>query len=434
MLAAVRHAIGLAAVAALGAAAIAAPEAPPEGPLTVGRAVELALARDARIVSLQRAVEAARAARGAALDIRDPEVRVTFGTVTQTETGFLGSVSTDVDQMETSLRLFPPNPAVVAAERRRGMAAIRKAEADLEAMKRLVAVEVKTACLELRYLEEDLRLNDRLAALRGEAQEALRARLSGGAALADETMIAALKRVEALGDRARLEREAAVARGQLAALVGRPAAGLAAPAAESAEPLPAESPALADPEATARAVRWDVEALRLAAETVRLAYRSAVAERVPWVSHVQGSVSEEEGPEGDEAWAVQVALSLPLFTWVNRADNALRAEWLAAEAQYLALGDAAAQAARAAADAVRAAAAQQAQIEAAARPLLAEMERSLADARARTDIDPRHAARLEETALAARRALLDAARESERALLALEAALGVDPALLARRP
>ena len=41
------------------------------------------------------------------------------------------------------------------------------------------------------------------------------------------------------------------------------------------------------------------------------------ARQIPWLDHIQGTIGEQSSDFDRESWSVQVAVSLPIFSWVN---------------------------------------------------------------------------------------------------------------------
>jgi len=57
----------------------------------------------------------------------------------------------------------------------------------------------------------------------------------------------------------------------------------------------------------------------------RADFKASRRERLPWLTHTQASFQQEEGLADDEAWSVQAAISIPLFSLAQPGESAVLA-------------------------------------------------------------------------------------------------------------
>jgi outer membrane protein TolC len=337
------------------------------GPLTLRAAIERALAVSptvaARRTAIQTALEEVRAAR----DLRDPELRLGYGegdltgsqwqseTNILTETNIPFIVWTNLNSQEessTSLRLavrvFPDHPWQRSARVSSRRANFHAAECALEAERNLVAVQVRTWFETLRRARREGELLAQIAAGHLALARTLRASAEGAGATEVESAAAAAAYLRSLSDRSRALRERELAERELARLLELGPAqmelDLDSDALAPGDLLSETSESLEQIAMAARADLAQLSWLRRAAEAD---VREARATRIPWFTFIEASMGWNEGErvssdltvtnlyrlrEADtfseresHEWEVQTAVNVPLFSWFNRADDALAA-------------------------------------------------------------------------------------------------------------
>ena len=376
----------------------AATKAPPpevSGPLTFDTAVARARALSEEIDVLRAAARVARTRIRAACDLDDPEVRVDYGddnrgssrsrwsyelpldaspptTATappgdppdsMVPAGRSGGFGyEDGDAYSISLRLFPPNPWVLAAQVSLESAAYRAAVEELRAAELAVAVEVRRHFVELAYLEQDVAEIHKLAELRQALRETLQERADQGLATLEDTADASRRYLNVLANLAATRQQRDQVRSELALLIRIPADAIAFDAAalpvsdlayiKSRYASLAQEAIGSSAEISARA--WEVK-------VARAAHRQACSQRLPWFNHVQaaysswsensasrsygasaGTPSELTATDYDfttdsgdgREWTISTAVSLPVFSWLNSLSTVRRAEVRLAETRH----------------------------------------------------------------------------------------------------
>lgn len=350
---------------------------PIEGPVTVETAVERALAADPLIAVQALTVKAAQHAVRAARDGRDPELRASYGEgdsdsvrdvlgaetrsdfgASATNSG-LRSGSDHGEGYSVSLRIFPRNPWSRAAAVSRARAAFYAEQATLEALRQATEILVRRAYAELRYAQSELELSERIVTLRKAVVDDMKALTERGQTTVMESVGASSRYVQALSDRARRRRDMETVRATLSKLAAIPTGSLRIAWEDGAfgRGTPQEMDAeVLWPHAVEN--RADLAALGWRRIEARAAVRELKAERIPWLTHVQGTYSAwttdgetsessferslEDGvsalaqdfateSEDREEWAVSAGITLPVFSWLNSEVDVLRAQLKLAE-------------------------------------------------------------------------------------------------------
>ncbi|MBN1674525.1 MAG: TolC family protein [Kiritimatiellae bacterium] len=299
----------------------AVPAAETDQPVTldVETAVALALRHSPELAALRAAVCVAIEERRAALALRDPELRFSYGQggtdtertgifpvgvdrgvglpplVTGYVTNTLEAATSSDHGYEVALRLFPPNPFVMRAAAMSGDATVRAAAATLRAAEWRIASDVKRLFNEMQWAERELvTIRTRLKLSRElyeetkiQASPAKRAKQTTDVATAARRYHGVLRR---LADR---EGDVETAREAIASYVGMRAADLrirhreAVPAAIDIEKIDMERL-----ERFALSRRADIEALRAQEMAARGRLAEVRSQAIPWFAYLQGSLSE----------------------------------------------------------------------------------------------------------------------------------------------
>ncbi len=284
--------------------ALSTAESPPS--LTVQRAVELALERNATILSASAEVAAARARLdGASVLLRsNPEVEGSAGP-RRTPDGRSTDLGFGVSQQ---IEIFGQRGARIDAAE----ALVASAEATLESRRVGIAAEVREAFARRLAAAQRLRIADEALALAEEALRAAEARQRSGAASKIEVNAARSSLGRAVRERALAVQRDAAAVGALVVLVGLdPSTPVTLQGDLSG--APGEPPALASLVERALAQRPDVRSARHEVEAARAERRLAGREALP--SPRLGVTYSEEGDVGGKARITQgvLAFDLPLF-------------------------------------------------------------------------------------------------------------------------
>jgi len=269
--------------------------------VTVRDAVDRALACDKDIASARDALVDADWQEIRARQLRDPELRL----------------SHSGESNQASARLYVPNPWVRSHRVGAAAAAGNAVSAELERAVWLLETRVRRAFAELDFLDHDLAAVEELVDLRRRALELARQRLRGGQGTTPDLIPVSGRYLTALSERDQAERKRGTARRQLAALVMLPAHRLTL-AVDDRRRLPTDLAGLSLLELEQRAIRnrGDLLASSWRARAASAACEESRSERIPWFRHVQASRTEDTG--GGDEWSVEVAISLPVFSWSSR--------------------------------------------------------------------------------------------------------------------
>jgi outer membrane protein TolC len=399
--------------------------------LTLASAEERALQNDPALQPLRAGVDVARSEQRAARAIRDPEARLSYGD--NSRAGADGTTGDESwDEYVYALRLFPPHPGVLGANRRAAQARVRFAEANVRAAEWQVVTEVRSLYQDIRYLEEASGLADRMVDARRVQHDVAKEKREQGVATSAEVTAAGLSHLEAVTARGEVERDLSQAKQRLAMMIGAPGQTDFALAEPSA--LPGINVSFLDAETVTEAIlkqRADVVAIAWQLVAVQSQARAARNEKIPWLSHVQVSYQEEQGFQEDEAWRVQAAVALPLFSvLMPGADEVLAAEVKRWRSELMAARARVVQEIREALAGLMTASEHVRQYEREVGPLIEEMRVALAETGNAEDMGLDLRAQIEERIVAAEQALLDAHHARKQAWLRMEQVLGTDVSVL----
>ena len=269
--------------------------------LTVRDAVDRALACDKGIASARDALADADWQEVRARQLRDPELRL----------------SHSGESNQASARLYVPNPWARSHRVGAAAAAGNAVSAELERAVWLLGTRVRRAFAELDFLDRDLAAVEELVDLRRRAVELARQRLRGGQGTTPDLIPVSGRYLRALSERDQAERRRGTARRQLAALVMLPPHQLMLAVGDKRR-LPTDLAGLSLLELEQRAIRnrGDLLASSWRARAAFAACEESRSERIPWFRHVQASRTEDTG--GGDEWSVEMAISLPVFSWSSR--------------------------------------------------------------------------------------------------------------------
>lgn len=450
-------------------------EAPPlpEGPLTLQDAIALALAVNPDVVARVAAVKVAEESLRATHDRRDPELRASYtggdldsdtsqaGSESETSAGgstaltatnaTTGASSEDREGYQLALRLFPANPWARAAAVSAAEANLCAEQSGLQALRTEVAVLVRQAWEDLRYLDADLVLVRQVVEARRQVLNQARAVVQQGVGTLLDGSSAASRYLRSVSELNRLQKDRERACDELAKLLAIPPERVAIDAGETIAPsvdlFTIDAAALEERAMLCRADLAELGWRRLAAEA---AWREARAQLKPWLSYVELGYAAESRDETsarytwesdyvdgvtrrtseagmDEtdstSWEISTAIVLPVFSWFNRADDVRLAELRAAEAVEAAAIEKMRRDMHRLVAQTRSWAEYRRQVESVADPVLAEL-RDLCQSPAFESMPPQDSATVRDQLLDAERLRLDLDHEARQAVIDLEGRLG----------
>ncbi|MFA6842839.1 MAG: TolC family protein [Bacilli bacterium] len=269
--------------------------------LTVRDAVDRALLYDEGIAAARDAIWDAERQEVSARQWRDPELRP----------------SQSDERNQLSVRLYVPNPWVRMHRVDAAVSTENAVSAEMERAMWLLRTHVRRSFVEIGFLDRDLAAVGKLVELYREVLELAKQRLSGGQAVAPELVPVSGRYLTTLSDRDQAERRRAKARRELAAMVMLPVHQLVL-ATDNEENLPTDLTDLCLPDLEQKAIRnrGDLQASSWRANAEFATCQESRSERIPWFSHVQASRTKETG--GGDEWSVEVAISIPVFSWSSR--------------------------------------------------------------------------------------------------------------------
>lgn len=334
-----------------------------DGPLTLGAAYELAVQYSSEITQLKSAVETAAKEISSERDMRDPELRLSYGENDSSEDRYMwensssettsGDVNDEGSSYRAAIRIFPPNPWTWSSSVSREEASLNAAKAELADAESELMAKLRLLFARISYLEKEYDLLKKLVDTYSDKQDEVDLLTKSGDLSAMAGMefsrrylsaLSNLTRTEILKDEALLE-----------------LAGIVCVSADSITPA-SDIDTASDPAASLTEIeeiqslmmsnRADIVALgwrRIAAET---AYKAHQRSKYPWIQHFQVSYGASKGTttghdtttsgtplnqtnqdeyrrnhsEQDE-WAVSTAINIPLFGFSDDQSDILKANW-----------------------------------------------------------------------------------------------------------
>ncbi|MEI6971121.1 MAG: TolC family protein [bacterium] len=356
-----------------------------DGPLTSESAVALAMQHNPDLRVLREELRVAQTLQTGAVQIRDPELRLSYGSASEQQNrhvtmpltnapwvtnDFFGVPVTDFPSgrasnerittedrrdYQATLRFFPPNPWLMRAQIREADAAVLAAHANVSALEWDVSMAVRETYARAQHLQEDIRLIDRLIALGSNTISLVNQRVGQGTATLLDSITASKNHLALISDRSVAERDYAAALQELATLTGVGAADMSL--SDEKNPFPLADPRTADSsflESIAVRNRVDISARILDLRAAEASLRRAKSESAPWITFIQASVGRSIGKaevdpyvqwtsddgvsgaflspetqwEEDEGhqWRVDAGITLPLFSWMTNPTAAESAE------------------------------------------------------------------------------------------------------------
>jgi outer membrane protein TolC len=484
-------------------------------PVPVQSAIDLALRNNAQIQLLKQAAEVARAQARTCTDLQDPELAVTYGEgeevtdrswlvprseitpsisypndnstlitshpedlnrdpldtsktrvllepgqeqyyLTRSSNTFHGTTA-DTESYRIAVRFFPPNPWRLSARGAGARANYAAALADLYNAEWSTRSEMKRLLEKIRYLKADLTLLEQLA-------ETHRVSASMAVTLLDrqempvvDAMAASQRYIQTLNDRDRMERDLALAKGELLALSGQTVGDVDVMEGDAVRTNLAAS-ALSAESLRDRALqnRRDIAAAYWRSQVATALLREAKASRVPWFTRLEASYGESRSTANQDAawemaggtaeldsnysismddqeqseWRVEAIMSIPLF---SAGPGATRVQKAVYKQTVAALGEATRLAMAQVDDALSTLGeteTRSARLSAEITPRMDEARTLLTDLQQRPDVIPATIEKIKEVSIETERMLLKVRHERLLALIQLEQAVGSDLAEL----
>ena len=424
---------------------------PVTGHMNLLVAINNAIAHSDRIALLRAAVDIAAQQKFVARDLRDPELRLSHET--GLSSGTRAYLSTNLTPRSSSanavgnnlaLRLFPPNPWALSA---RVSGATANYYADLAYLRHeewLITIEICRLFAEIQYLENDVQLIDQLTGVYKDTQDILEESMRQGQSTLQDLMTASRRYLRALSERNNVIHLYEEAHRQLAELTAIPADQIKLVFDENM-PKPIDS-VLMDMnflENEAIQNRPDLTALFWRTEASKAKYKEACAERKPWLEFIQfsyatgsqsedtdefdiftGSTATTRDDVDDDEWRVDIAISVPIISWLNHSTTASLSEHELAKMEESALLKRIHRKISSALSTMKSIEESQKQYETESTPIIQQMQNVLTSLEDENVLSPDQIARIKEEILETQRLKLKAEYDHLSAFLTLEEALG----------
>lgn len=357
----------------------------PAGPITLQYAVELALKHNPELRVLREEQRVVETLRTGAIQIKDPELRISYGKGSEQQNAFTSMAQTnapwvtnnslgvpvtafpygratstrvtteDSSDYQATLRFFPPNPWLMRAQIREADAAVIAAQANVVAMEWDVVQAVNETFSRAQHLHTDIGFIDKLIKLGSNTISLIQLRVGQGTATLPDAINASKTHLSLINDRAVAERDYAAAVQELASLMGIGASDIVISPLVS--PLPQLDPRTADTsflESIAVRNRVDLAARILDLRAAEATLRRAESEAMPWITFLQASVGRSTSKatvdpnlewtasdgfngtllspynqweeDNGTQWRIDAGITLPLFSWMTNPSVAESAE------------------------------------------------------------------------------------------------------------
>lgn len=211
----------------------------------------------------------------------------------------------DSDMLRATIRFFPPNPFNISAKLASLRANYAASVADLHQAEWNVRSRIRWLWIRLRFLREDLARLNEIADLRKRLAENLEVMAGNGQVPALDAIAAAQQYLKSVSERGQLVAEESLLRAELEERVG---ARIELPAGcveagkdfHDADITPMDYPRIVLEH------RFDVAAAYWRAQSAEAALRQTKLARIPWFTHVEGSLSRARRRDREEvAWELQ---------------------------------------------------------------------------------------------------------------------------------
>ncbi len=296
--------------------------------LTEEQIIQLALQRSPERAVARKQAKAAAAYRRTELLPSNPELRAGL-----TREAYRATEEYDPpdDYRRTrtfGIRFSPPHPVVFRHDRKRLDLQTEAAQAEFLSLEYALILDIRNLLLDLRETTARIGLARRRAEIRRQKRVLARERSEYRQATIDNVAVADAAWLNALDEIDTLELRQARLRRRLAEVTGLNGQRyeIAPPEKDNLES--AVSALLQESDAFERNRHPDVAAARAHARAAGAALGAERARRIPWLSHVQVAHEQDNRDNRGDAWSLQAAMEIPIFSAPfggaaqARADNA----------------------------------------------------------------------------------------------------------------
>lgn len=215
------------------------------------------------------------------------------------------ATTADSDMLRATIRFFPPNPFIISAKLASLRANYAASVADLRQAEWNVRSRVRWLWTRLRFLRQDIARLNEITDLRKRLAENLEVMAGNGQVPALDAIVAAQQYLKSVSERGRLVAEESLLRAELEERVGT-RVELPAGYVEAGKDFHyADIPPMDYPKIVLEH-RFDVAAAYWRAQSAEAVLRQAKLARIPWFTHVEGSLSRARRRDREEvAWELQ---------------------------------------------------------------------------------------------------------------------------------
>lgn len=305
-------------------------------------AVEQALNHSPQLIVLERMVEEDRASVGAAVRIRNPELRTSLASSELIFPALEGRPYDEIySDLELGVRWSPPNLGSWAARKASAMRRVDQSEARLRRAALELAARVLTLHAQLLSLDEEIALAETAVELRDQLRQLTAKRVEQLAATGLDQSLAELDYLDAVTELDELKSQRRELFNNLLIEMGSPATREVELSPEGGLPCAPASDGLDDLIARARANQPGLDATRASLAEAEADLTRSYLEIIPWLDFVhfsyelgQGSTAFQLGGGKDAAaLRVRMGLRLPLFDWNGAEIDTLKVRRLRFEAE-----------------------------------------------------------------------------------------------------
>lgn len=267
----------------------------PVSVLSLERAIGLAAENDVRVLPGKTAWSLAQLQEGAPAPRQDPEARFSTG------------LNSGQNYLTTSLRFFPQHPWRIKAEASLLGSATATAAAEYQTAQLQTAAEVFRLYREIQCMEKERQLLVQLAVIKKELSALRAQQVDEAVEISSRALLARWEQRETEDVRRELLRKIFLLKNDLSARTGLTAEALLLPPVLLTETfLPADTDTVIR---RALAGRPDLRLLQARQQQSESKLEIVKAARMPWINHFETGYSDRT-----DEWAIQVAISIPVFS------------------------------------------------------------------------------------------------------------------------
>ncbi|NCF92835.1 MAG: TolC family protein [Verrucomicrobiaceae bacterium] len=297
----------------------------PGGDLGLRELTQMAVANSPQFAEAAGNLRVAKARWNIIGEWRDPEFRGGFDWDDVRVEKASGGPGTDTvrrnEEVNTSVRLYPPNPFQLRAELDKAMAEISFAEFALRQVGKELVVDVRRLYQDLQFIQESIRLGKGLHRLEIEERDRLEQLLESTAIVLEPVVKQRIQAMRKQGIASPSEIRFVKVRSELAALIG-----LGDPRRIAVSGVP-NRPVIGFRDDTVMALSemafinnlklGDLDRLQKLAKGDLRAFK---AKRIPWVSFLEGGRNRtyNERLAVNDNWSVRLAIDVPIFSLFSK--------------------------------------------------------------------------------------------------------------------